>query len=68
MKEHDTGWHTLPKEKYASFMAMYQGRADGLEEVFTIQPFNEYGPLMVIPGQDGVVYITEQQAKAFFGF
>lgn len=47
---------------------MYQGRADGLEEVFAIQPFNEYGPMMVVPGFEGVVYITEQQARAFFGF
>ena len=68
MIEHDSGWHTTPKEKYGSFQAMYQGQADGLEEVFAIQPFNEYGPMMIVPSFEGVVYITEQQARAFFGF
>lgn len=68
MIEHDAGWHTLPKEKYGNFMAMYQGLGDGLEEVFSLgPPFGEYGPMMHIPGNDGVIYITKEQAKAFFG-
>lgn len=49
-------------------MAMYQGLGDGLEEVFSLgPPFGEYGPMMHIPGNDGVIYITKEQAKAFFG-
>lgn len=67
MKKHDTGWHTMPKEKYGTFLAMYQGVSDGLNEVFSIEPFTEYGPLMIIGSEEGVTYITREQAKAFFG-
>jgi hypothetical protein len=68
MIEHNTGYHTTPSELYGEFLAMYQGKGDGLEKVFSLKPFNEYGPLMIIPANDGVVYITREQAKAFFGF
>lgn len=67
VKQHDDGWHTLPKAPGGSFEAMYQGRADGIQEVFP-SIADGYGLMMCTESQDGVVYITREQAKAFFGF
>jgi len=67
VKQHDDGWHTLPKSIGATFEAMYQGRADGTQEVFP-STAEGYGLMMCTGSQDGVVYITREQAKAFFGF
>jgi hypothetical protein len=68
MIEHNDGWHTLPEKQYGSFLAMFQGAADGLTECYCLEPFNEYGPMMYINTSEGVVYITKEQARVFFGF
>lgn len=65
--EHNNGWHTLPSVAGGEFLAMHQGRVDGLHEVFEDKS-NDYGSMMCMGTGDGVVYITREQAKAFFGF
>ena len=63
--EHNSGWHTTSESPGKPFLAMFQGMEDSLEEV-TNQGTSEYGDLMCIVVGGGVVYITKEQAKAFF--
>lgn len=67
VKQHDDGWHTLPKSVGGPFQALYQGRGDGTQEVFPMTS-EGHGLMMCTTSEDGVVYITREQAMAFFGF
>lgn len=57
-------YSTLPEYPYSEFLANYQGPVDGLVEIFTVDI--SLGKVMCIPGVDGCVYITREQAKKFF--
>lgn len=65
--EGSTGANISAKES-DSFMAMTQDQfLSGLTEVFAVHT-NKFGILMCIGSEEGVTYITREQAKAFFGF
>ena len=56
---------TLP-EKHGNFMALAQGKCDYVLEVRHTKP-ERYGDMMTICATEEAVYITKQQAMAFFG-
>lgn len=58
---------TIPISVFRDFKALYQGKADGLVNIFPIA-ITDKGIMMAIPSEEGVTYISAAQAKAFFGF
>lgn len=62
-----TKGHTIPTKEGGDFWAMWQGQGDGLVRVLSIFQ-RDFGNMMVIPGPNGEVYITKEQARIFFGF
>ena len=61
-------YETVPKEPYGDFLAMVQGEHDYLIEAFSIDCGPKYGRVLTLGTKEGAVYITHDQAKAFFGF
>lgn len=61
-------YETVPGEPYGDFWAMAQGACDYLEKVICIDGDARWGKLMTICTPEAAIYITREQAKAFFGF
>ncbi len=57
--------HTIPKH-LGEFTALAQGKTDYTVQVIHTNP-ESYGDLMTICATEEAVYITREQAKAFFG-
>jgi hypothetical protein len=56
----------VPESAWRVFDAMAQGKVDYTVPVDCIQS-DTHGPMMAIMAQEGVIYITREQAMAFFG-
>lgn len=56
-------WRKLSEQ----FKAMTQGKCDYETEVIPVGS-EEYGVMMCICSEEGVLYITREQAAKFFGF
>lgn len=58
--------HDVSPKPYDAFLVMVQGKYDYTLEAFCIYS-KEYGRMMVIGSEEGAIYVTREQAKAFFG-
>ena len=58
--------HTIPSSENGEFKAMAQGRCDYVVAVIHTNA-DKFGDMMTICATDEAVYITREQAVAFFG-
>ncbi len=59
---------SIPQAKGDSFIAIAQGACDYSVEVIPVGREDEkFGQMMCLCTQEGAIYITKEQAKAFFG-
>lgn len=59
-------YETIPSEQFGEFDAMAQGRADYTVHVICTEA-PKYGNMLTILASEEAIYITREQAKAFFG-
>ena len=57
----------LSTNKFGDFLVMCQGEHDYSTLAFRIDGNPEYGTMLCIGAQEGAIYVTREQAKAFFG-
>lgn len=63
----DKNGYTVPTEVHGSFRCLAQGVGDYSLEVMAGDT-KDYGVMMIIGASEEAVYISKQQAAAFFGF
>ena len=58
-------YHEVPDETFGEFLVQAQGRCDFMVDVIPIT--TDQGRSMVICAKEGAIYVSREQAKAFFG-
>lgn len=59
--------HSIPEHKHGTCRVMMQGEFDSVLEALPIgKEDDEYGTMLTIASNEGAIYVTKDQAKAFF--